>query len=395
MGKQSPTPDNSGVIAAQASSHAADVNYQMGQDQLAFEKQQWATDQPLINQVANTDVQAQQSNNDFTKQQQDFYKNTYQPLESTYANQVQNYDTPAQEQQNAGAAEATVGTQFDGARNAAMQQLEGYGVDPTSTRYAALDIGTRAQQGAATAAAGTGAIQQTKLQGLGLEAGAINIGRGYANNQGALTGATTGAGSGAAGATLGGLTASSGANASTTGFTNAASGAMGQYTNAVNGFNLAQNQASQTANQGAMGFGSLAGGIFGAMMPVNGLDDGGPVDNQSDPAQGIPTDQAPMSQTPNNQMMGAIPTNASPSGGQTSDDVPARLTAGEFVTPKDVTEWYGQKFLVGLVDKARKEKHALNQRTDIGGKPVSPQTGIPANARRAGQGPQGIPAGMH
>lgn len=45
----------------------------------------------------------------------------------------------------------------------------------------------------------------------------------------------------------------------------------------------------------------------------------------------------------------------SPSGGEETDDVHAMVNAGEFVMPKDVTSWYGEKYMQGLIDKARKE----------------------------------------
>ena len=50
-----------------------------------------------------------------------------------------------------------------------------------------------------------------------------------------------------------------------------------------------------------------------------------------------------------------VPPEASPSGGAKTDDVHAMLNEGEFVMPKDVTSWYGEKFMQNLIQKARKE----------------------------------------
>ena len=50
-----------------------------------------------------------------------------------------------------------------------------------------------------------------------------------------------------------------------------------------------------------------------------------------------------------------VPPEASPSGGQNVDDVHAMVSEGEFVMPKDVTAWYGEKFMQNLINKARKE----------------------------------------
>lgn len=48
----------------------------------------------------------------------------------------------------------------------------------------------------------------------------------------------------------------------------------------------------------------------------------------------------------------------SPSGGQQTDDVHALLNEGEFVIPKEVTSWYGEKYFQNLIQKAYKEKQA-------------------------------------
>lgn len=354
MGKSSPSPDASAVMAAQASVTAANNEYKFGEDQLNFEKQQWATDQPLIQQVANSDITAQNNQNAFSKTQQDAYTNTFLPLSEKYASQAQNWDTPAQEQANAGAAQASVATQFAGARNAAMAQLEGFGVDPSSTRYAALDIGTRAQQGAAQAGAGTQAINNTRLQGMGLEQSAIQAGQGIAGQSVGSTNAATGAGAGSSGATLGGLTAGAQAMSAPTAWYNSGANNMNAYSTAVNGFNLAQNQAAQINNQSMEGLGSIGGLLLGKMF-----DSGGPV-------PGMGSGALPLGpNTPD----GHVPMQASPSMGQAPDDVPAKLTAGEFVVPKDVVNWMGVKHFVGQIDSARKGQQELSQRQDIGGRP--------------------------
>ena len=50
-----------------------------------------------------------------------------------------------------------------------------------------------------------------------------------------------------------------------------------------------------------------------------------------------------------------VPPEASPSGGEETDDVHALLNEGEFVMPKEVTRWYGEKFLQNLIKKAHDE----------------------------------------
>jgi hypothetical protein len=50
-----------------------------------------------------------------------------------------------------------------------------------------------------------------------------------------------------------------------------------------------------------------------------------------------------------------VPPSASPSGGANTDDVHAMVSVDEFVMPKDVSKWYGEKYLQGLIEKARRD----------------------------------------
>lgn len=51
---------------------------------------------------------------------------------------------------------------------------------------------------------------------------------------------------------------------------------------------------------------------------------------------------------------GFVSRELSPSGGSTTDDVNARLNAGEFVIPKDVAQWKGKEFFYKMIAQARK-----------------------------------------
>jgi hypothetical protein len=50
-----------------------------------------------------------------------------------------------------------------------------------------------------------------------------------------------------------------------------------------------------------------------------------------------------------------VPAEASPSRGANTDDVHAMVQVGEFVMPEDVSRWYGEKYLQGLIEKARRD----------------------------------------
>jgi hypothetical protein len=121
------------------------------------------------------------------------------------------------------------------------------------------------------------------------------------------------------------------------------------------------------------------------------FDDGGDVQG-SDPqltpdqgggATGIPSQPMPPAQLPADATPGGgVPSYASPSGGAATDDVPAQLTAGEFVIPKDVAMWVGHKALAQQLDKARNEQQKFSQRDDVGGEPTGAIPQMPAFVSR-------------
>lgn len=70
-------------------------------------------------------------------------------------------------------------------------------------------------------------------------------------------------------------------------------------------------------------------------------------------------------------MGGHVPPQASPSMGAQTDDIHAKLNAGEFVIPRDVAMWKGQEFFQKLIDGARRKRMMGSAQ----GKPTSPPQG--------------------
>ena len=69
---------------------------------------------------------------------------------------------------------------------------------------------------------------------------------------------------------------------------------------------------------------------------------------------------------------GFVSRDLSPSGGSQTDDVNARLNAGEFVIPKDVAAWKGKEFFYKLIAQARKLRSGG---ANGGGQPEKPKVG--------------------
>jgi hypothetical protein len=262
-----PAPPDFSPIAA-SSVEAARVGQEVSQQNLDWAKQQYADQQPYTKAVMQNLLDTSNQQSAAAQRAQSRYESVYQPVENQFVQTAQDYNTPARAQERSAAAQADVASAFQGQRNAALQSLESYGIDPSQTRYGALDLGARVSQAAAQAAAGTTSRTQSEATGLALQGEAINIGRGYPGQVASAYGTAINAGSGGVNAglntssTYGNLMGNptswfsaanqanqTGTNALTAGYT----GQMSQF-NANTA--IAQNQAS--------GLGGLAGAAIGA-----------------------------------------------------------------------------------------------------------------------------------
>lgn len=264
-GSAPPAPDYTPIAAADQA--AAQQQFQLGQEQLDWGKQQFNTEWPFAQQYLQQQTTSSAAETKSAQDQQSFYDSTYKPIETQFAGQAANYNSPDQAAQNAGGAMADVASTFDANRTAALSNLESYGIDPSQTRYGALDLSTRISQAAATAGAGTQSRLNTQATGMGLEGEAINIGRGY---PGAVSQAySTAAGAGSSGINIANSTVATGANSmgSPTSYyangVNADNGATGAlntgFSNSLAGAQFTQQGAANTSS----GIGSLVGGAIG------------------------------------------------------------------------------------------------------------------------------------
>jgi hypothetical protein len=332
------------------------------------------------------------------------YQQYYAPLEDQFVNQAENWASPQAMATARAQAMASVGEQGMQGVNTAAETLRSYGINPGSARYASLYTGSQPMIGAAEAAAGTTAAQNLRAQQMELESNAINTGRGLVNATGSLTQAGTGAGSAGANAASGaGSTAQSNLATGSQAMTapsqwfNSGTSAMNAYTGAVNGYNQSQAAFNEAGASELGGLGSALGSLAGigymskiakggavglayggpAMPPVPGMPSYQTTPDQGGGATGIPSSPMMPRQvyagggdagaTPG----GTVPIHASPSGGVATDDVPAMLTAHEFVIPKDVAVWKGHQYFAGQIDKARQEQQRFAGRDDVGGEPTA------------------------
>ena len=339
-GSDAPPPPDYTAVAA-ASEESARMSFELGREQLAWAKEQYGRDSEIVNRVVDAALTRMDDNDEAALADRKRYEATYQPLEDKLVQEAQDFASPERQEQRAGQASAAVAQQFDVQRRAAAQNLEAYGVDPSSTRYAALDMGSRVQQAAAQAGAANQSREQTEAMGRAMRSEAINVGRGYPGQIAGTYGTALQSGNAAVNSALGGTAsgaATMGTGAQWTGMGNQGLNTWGNTLNMGYNTQMQQFQANQQSSSGLGGlFGSVLGAAGNAGGFANLFAEGGAVPEGATPG-------------------GNVPASASPSGGKAIDDVPARLTAGEFVVPKDVMSWKGEEFFQKLIDGSRKAK---------------------------------------
>lgn len=406
-------PDYNPLI--QASKGLGDKEQSLGASQLDWAKDQFSDNKGVSDQVTGNDLSTADRTGKFAGDLQDQYQNTYAPLGDKFAKEAEAYSNPDRIADNMGRAQATTAQQFDQARQGAQQELESYGISPDSTRFGALDIGLRAQKAAAMSAAGNNARTATENTGLALEGQAIQQGQALPGMAAGTANTALQAGSQAVNSGL--ATTASGANTmgTTPGYMNMANGAYGMSGNMMN--QQYGNQMAQYTAQNAQssGVGQLAGMAAGALLFAKGgavpLSEGNPddgpfvphhfytFDSVDEAGHKMPVHEAlhrvfktgvhsGMYASPEHALFacggmvgsyaeggdvgdeGAVPMDASPSNGAVTDDVSAnggaiKLNAGEFVLPKDVTAWLGQKQLQNMITKAREESQGATAKPTV------------------------------
>lgn len=421
---------------------------QQGNNALNYAQGQVASNGNLTNDVVNGVIGAGNSlynaGSTALGQGQDLVTQGIQNLKDQYAK----YTDPARKASDMGAAGAGAAQADDAARQASQSELESYGINPGDVRYGGLDQSARLQS--AGNRVGAENIAGRTDDALADQTNQEILGQGNTSNT-TGTGQTTAGGSLATGAVNTALanTASGEAGLGTgLSWTQPQSTALAGATGATNtGF---QNQATsdQIANSSSSGLGSLAGlGLSalgkggalasggalafladGGIVPEGGVLPTAPTPNTVSNSPVTPGGQGPSTMAPqpnvinNNQPVlpvgansgnfagpgqgfsgdmsyfdggGAVPVAASPSRGAVTDDVPAQgpsgriqLNGGEFVIPKDVVSWEGEKSLQNLIQKARTAKLEATAKPKVVA-PGGPQPQQPAFQPRPQAAQQG------
>lgn len=309
---------------ANASLESAKIWEGVAKDQLDWAKTTDTANRDLLNKVLDVQLPQLQAAFDAAQKDRQRYETVFQPIEDKFVQQAVNYDTPERRAAEAASRVADVRTQFEAQRTNAQRQLEGYGIDPSQTRYAALDLGYRAQEAASSALAANQGRKQVEQTGLALTGEAINLGKGYpsqvAQSQGIVNQTAGGAVGNATGVTGAGVAA----YGSAAPYAQLGMQGIGQSANITNmGYQNALDAYSANAAQsGGLwgGIGSLVGELGSAYI-MRPKAEGGLAQ------EGIP----------------------GPPG--LTDKIPAMLAKDEFVIPADVVRKKGLEFFDKLLDR--------------------------------------------
>ena len=333
MGKKSSPKAPDMTALAAASEKQAELGYQASQDQLSWAREMWDKTEQLLGPTLDIQQKIMQQNYDNAIKDRAEYEQ-YKPLRDSLIKEFQEYDTPERRAKEAGDAQAQVRTANEAARQRSLDKLEGYGIDPSQTRSQALDKTLLTQQAANEAAAGNVARKATTDTGRALRSEAVNIASGMPSNVAQSYGMALNAGNSA----ISNMNSSVGTGAQTMGtglqWGQYGTNATGQSAN-IRSSQFQNELASYEAQGSPMEMIATIGGIAAGA----GYNEGGEV--------------APA--------MKAHPTQRTPTG---HDAVPASLTPGEYVVPKEAVAFFGTKRLDGMVAQARKAQGIPENRAE-------------------------------
>ena len=233
-GKSQPAPDYSGMES-------------VAREQLRFSKQQYADMRPIVEQISQSQIAAQEQQMQQAGDYYQYQQETFRPLEQGLVAQAQEFNTDAYRQAQAQEASAAAARAFGTARDSTARYQAARGVNPASGAARGAGLQTQLQEAAMRAQGMTGARNQAQQLGYARQLDAAGLGRG-------LAGASTAAYSGAVGA---GTQASNVAQSAGANYQAGLAGAGQTYGN------MASSQASVYA-AGLNAQGEMFGSIVGA-----------------------------------------------------------------------------------------------------------------------------------
>lgn len=157
----------------------AQLSAGLGQQQYDWSQGEYAKNSALTDDAVQNYLTASQKAMDLAGNNFDRYTQLFQPQENNLIQDANTYASPDRVKAEMGQAMSGVAQSSDANRQNAERELQSFGVDPSSGRYAELEQASATQRGAAQAAAGTSARLATEATGRQLRGQAIQVGQQY------------------------------------------------------------------------------------------------------------------------------------------------------------------------------------------------------------------------
>jgi hypothetical protein len=253
--------------ATDAATSSANEANKLNRDKFEWDKQTYTNDvlpaqrqaQALQSKIGEESLAASQQQRQFAADQQQYYKDTFQPIEKKVADEALNYDSQENVDRRSGIASANVNQQFSNARGQSARLAGRYGLG--STAMSGPAGASERAQALGTAGAATGAAFDTMDKGIALRAGAANFGRNMPNTAATFSGIGNQSGAVASGA------GSAGLNSALTGssfMNNAYQQNIGNTLGIGNSLSNAYQTSANAWGNAAAGLGKFAGGLYGS-----------------------------------------------------------------------------------------------------------------------------------
>ena len=368
-----PKPDPLIGQAAMSNAELAREMAGIAHDQLAWEKDRAARQDPLLEKIVNQQIESGDANADRAESQWQTYRDLFAPVEARMVQDANEFDSPERKERMAGEAAADVVRGYQGALESNQRAMERLGVNPNSGKFQALAQDINLGLAKDTAGAMNKARRDTELQGMAMREGAAKFGRNMPNTGLAADAASLNAGNSATdNLATGSAIRNAGMNAAQNWFGGATSGnssagnlGLGQYQGQLN----AWQQANQNSALSAAGLGTLFGELGSAAITKK-LRKGGVIRNYR--AFGL-DGPASLKRKDHAEGEGGVIRGL---GTGSSDSIPAtieglqpvRLSNGEAVLNAEAVELLGEDFVhrinhAGLSGLKRQPRNSQLQKT--------------------------------
>lgn len=253
--------------ATAASTASASEANQLNRDKFEWDKETYTNDiqpaqkasQELQLKIGNESLTAAQQQREFSSDQQQYYKDTFQPLEKQVVDEAKNYDSADNVNRRSGIAAANVNQQFSNARAQSARMAGRYGMG--STAFSGPAGVSERSQALGSAGAQTGTAFDTMDKGIALRTGAANFGRNMANTAATFGGLGNNSSSVASGAGTAGLNS---ALAGSSFMNNAYQSNIGNTLGIGSALSGAYQNSANAWGSAAGSLGKFAGGLYGA-----------------------------------------------------------------------------------------------------------------------------------